>query len=44
MNTASTLRYHPWLAAAILTFGLAAGLISFSTGKKRCSKAAKQDI
>ncbi|MFM1655820.1 MFS transporter [Brevibacillus sp. B_LB10_24] len=33
VNTASTLRYHPWLAAAILLFGIAAGMISFRQEK-----------
>ncbi|MGO4268426.1 MFS transporter [Paenibacillus sp. TAF58] len=33
-NTTSTVFYHPWMASIVVAFGLAAALVSFSTGKK----------
>lgn len=34
VNTTSTLQYHPWLGGFVLALGLAAGLVSFSAGRK----------
>lgn len=34
VNTISTLQYHPWLGGFVLALGLAAGLVSFSAGRK----------
>lgn len=35
VNATSTVLYNPWLAGLVLMLGLAAGLVSFSLGKKR---------
>lgn len=35
VNTSSTLQYHPWVGAFVLALGLAAGLVSFSAGRRK---------
>lgn len=35
VNASSTLQYHPWLGALVLALGLAAGLVSFSAGRRK---------
>ncbi|QHW34058.1 MFS transporter [Paenibacillus rhizovicinus] len=40
---ASTLRFHPWLAAVVLLIGLAAGLVGFS-GRRRRNHVQRRDV
>jgi len=40
VNASSTLQYHPWVGAFVLALGLAAGLVSFSAGRRKALSKA----
>jgi DHA1 family putative efflux transporter-like MFS transporter len=42
VNAASTVRYNPWLAGAVVALGLAAALVSFSVGRKRAVRLGSE--